>query len=81
MEMKKLTSNLVENVKYLKKLGYETNWVYSPSKENTTRTQCIIKKDDEIHEGLAVRNAKDSYNLKLARHISFQRAIRDINAF
>lgn len=81
MQMKQLTSNMVENIKYLKTIGYQTNWTYSPSKENATETKCIITKEDEIHEGTAVRNPKDSYNLKLARHISFQRAIRNINAF
>lgn len=81
MQMKQLTSNMVENIKYLKKLGYQTTWNYIPSKETAIETLCIIVKGEEIHQGTASRNPKDSINLKLARHISFQRAIRNINAF
>lgn len=80
MKMHKFTAIVVEGTKYLKSLGYKTRWEYHPDKLNAKQTTCKIFKDDgEEHTGYVKKDPKNSPNLKLARYISFQRALKDIH--
>lgn len=78
--LKKQTAEMQDSIKYLKKVGYKVSWNYIPSKERPEFTTCKIFKDgnEEEHVGAVKKSPKDSNNLKLARFISFQRAIRTV---
>jgi len=77
--MKKETAQMLDGIAYLRTLGYKTTFHYLPGKQNCRMTVCVITRDVEFFDGIAVKSPKDSPNLKIARFVAFQRAIRNFN--
>lgn len=83
--MKKETQRMLDGIAYLRTLGYKTFFYHLPTKQNCRITFCEIARcadkagNAELFIGRAKKSPKDSPNLKIARFVAFQRAIRNFN--
>lgn len=53
---------------------------YVKWQHKTNSTACVVKKNDDVLAiGLAIKHPKDKPDLRVARRISFQRAMRELS--